>query len=64
MPDYCLAHPTTELIAAEATGEPTCWVCVTIRVAELADSVGIIGPDGESREVSKETFLERLLEHA
>lgn len=64
MPDYCRAHPTTELIAAEDTGEPTCWVCVTIRVAELADSWGIIGPDGESREMSKEEFLARVREHA
>jgi len=64
MPDDCLAHPTRELIAAEEAGKPICWVCITFRVAELADSLGIIGPDGKSREASKETFLDRLLEHA
>ena len=35
MPDYCSEHPNTELIAAEDTGTPTCWVCVALRVVEL-----------------------------
>jgi hypothetical protein len=39
----CPEHPNTALVADEDTGEPTCWVCVAIRVAELADSFGIIG---------------------
>lgn len=60
MPNYCLAHPNTELVPDEDTGEPTCWVCVAIRVAELADSFGIIGVDGLDREISKTEFIERV----
>jgi hypothetical protein len=57
MSDYCQDHPAIELIPAEDSGAPTCWVCVGIRVAELADTCGLIGPDGESREVSREEFV-------
>lgn len=61
MSDYCLEHQNTELVPAEDTGEPTCWVCTALRVAKLADSFGIIGTDGQDREVSKTEFIERVL---
>lgn len=58
---FCPEHVNTELVAAEDTGEPTCWVCTSIRVAGLADSFGIIDADGQDREVSKAEFIERVL---
>lgn len=63
MPDYCLEHVNTALIPDE-TGAPTCWVCTAIKVAELADSFGIIDPDGQDRVVTKEEFVESLLAQA
>lgn len=64
MPDYCPEHANTELVPAEGTGEPTCWVCTALRVAELVDSWGVIGPDGQDRVVTKAEFVERLLARA
>ncbi len=64
MSDFCLDHPNTELYVAEDNGELTCWVCLALRVAERADSFGIIGPDGQDRVVNKEEFVERLLARA
>jgi hypothetical protein len=64
MSDYCVEHPNTELFAAEDTGGPTCWMCQALRVAELADSFGIIGPDGQNRLVTKEQSVEGLLARA
>lgn len=55
---FCPEHPNTALFTDEDTGNPTCWVCVTLRAAELADSWGIIGSDGQHREVSKAEFME------
>ncbi len=64
MSDYCVEHPNTELFAAEDTGEPACWVCQALRVAELADGFGIIGTDGQDCVVTKAEFVERLLARA
>jgi hypothetical protein len=64
MSDYCLDHPNTELVPAEDTGEPTCWICTALRVAKLADSWGVIGPDGQDRQVTKEEFVRGLLAQA
>jgi hypothetical protein len=47
------------LFAAD-DGTPTCWICVGLRLAELADTHGIIAPDGLERRVSKEEFVQRL----
>ena len=60
MPEHCQDHPAIELIPAADSGAPTCWVCVGIRLAELADTCGFISHDGESREVSREEFVARL----
>jgi hypothetical protein len=59
--DYCLEHPNTELVPVEDTGGPTCCVCTALRVAELADSWGILGADGQDRNLTKEEFVRSLL---
>lgn len=61
---FCAEHVNTELVPAEDTGAPTCWVCTALRVAELADSWGVIGPDGQDRQVTQEEFVGRLLAQA
>ena len=60
MPERCQDHPNVELTPAEDSGAPTCWVCVAVRLAELADSCGIIGPNGQERE----DFVRNLLTQA
>ncbi len=64
MSDYCPEHPNTELVPAEDTGEPTCQVCVVLRIVDRVDSFGITGADGQHREVTKAEFIEHMLAQA
>jgi hypothetical protein len=53
---HCPNHPRIALVADEEG--PVCPVCVTIKIAEGADSWGIIGADDQPSEVSQAEFVE------